>query len=237
MGTVRERIENWRKGELRGASQVNEEVLLIRYNEWLHEFEKALLEFVANQLHVTTVNTDLVAWRNTYDLPFDSISLGDFYSITQLRVAWDDNLRYRVCTQIDNASYNITPNGIQKGKPYITRRISFMNPRFSFFGYNKIKIFPTPKKDVTNGISLTFNYFLKDVSLNTNEEQLNLPRYFLDVINKYLSYKFIKAENIELANSYYQEFQTTLHDNIYWFNRDQSPVEEEFWDFTYFTHN
>lgn len=57
---------------------------------------------------------------------------------------------------------------------------------------------------------------------------LGLPRYFLDVIDDYMSYRLIEAENPELAGSYYQTFINTLHNNIYGLNRDQRPVEEEF---------
>lgn len=93
---------------------------------------------------------------------------------------------------------------------------------------SKIRIYPTPTEDVTNGLNMTFNYIAEPVTLSTSEEKLLLPRYFLDVIDDYLSYRLIKAENIELAGQYYQEFITTLHNNIYGLNRDQRPVEEEF---------
>ena len=230
---VRDRLEKWRKGELRGASQTNDDVLLIRYNEGLHEFQKALLEYVANKLHITTIYTNLREWVDTYSLPFGENNINDFYSITQLRVAYKEN-RYRVATQIENCDYNIRPNGRQKGQPYIKRRITCFTPKYSFVGHDQIRIFPTPKEDITNGLCLTFNYFLNDVELTTDEEDLKLPRYFLDVIDKYLSYKLIKAENIELAGQYYSEFKETLHNNIYGLYRDQRPIEEERADLSYF---
>lgn len=66
---------------------------------------------------------------------------------------------------------------------------------------------------------------------------LGLPRYFLDVIDDYLSYRLIEAENPELAAMYYQTFEKTLHDNIYGLNRDQRPVEEEFANLRSLYHN
>ena len=99
-----------------------------------------------------------------------------------------------------------------------------------FTSKSQIRIFPTPDKSITGGISLTFNYITKDVSANTNEESLGLPNYFLDAVEDYLSYRLIQAENPELAMTYYQRFIDTLHDNIYGLNRDQRPVEEEFAD-------
>ena len=99
-----------------------------------------------------------------------------------------------------------------------------------FTGKNEIRIFPKPDQNVTAWLNLTFNYISKDVALNTNEESLGLPTYFLDAVEDYLSYRLIQAENPELAMTYYQRFIDTLHDNIYGLNRDQRPVEEEFAD-------
>ena len=117
----------------------------------------------------------------------------------------------------------------------ILRRISTRHPRYSFVSVYEdgktqthIKLYPTPKKSITGGISLTFNYVTEPVALNTNEDKIGLPRYFLDAVEDYLSYRLMQAENPELAGQYYQNFITTLHDNIYGMNRDKRPVEEEF---------
>ena len=77
----------------------------------------------------------------------------------------------------------------------------------------------------------------KEVSLNTQESDLNLPWYFFDAIEDYLTYQLYLKENPELADVYLQTFQTTLHDNIYWLNRDQRQTEEEFMNTFYFSHN
>lgn len=101
-----------------------------------------------------------------------------------------------------------------------------------------IRIFPTPDKTVTGAISLNFNYINKPITdASTNEDMLGLPWYFLDVIDDYLSYRLIQAENPELAASYYQTFIETLHNNIYGLNRDQRPVEEEFANLRPLYHN
>lgn len=250
MATVQDRINQWRKGELRGASQVNMEVALNRYNKGLLKFQKELLEYVANNGLTTSVVLDTEANRDTYSLPFEFSGQGitsDFYSIAQLRVAYDENNdhpAYRVCTAINIADYNMTPKGHSIWEPMILRRISAHHPRYSFVSVYEdgktqthIKLYPTPKKSITGGISLTFNYVTEPVSLNTNEDKIGLPRYFLDAVEDYLSYRLMQAENPELAGQYYQNFITTLHDNIYGMNRDKRPVEEEFADFYFFTHN
>lgn len=102
-----------------------------------------------------------------------------------------------------------------------------------------IRIFPTPDKTINpGGISLNFNYINKPITDPTlSEDMLGLPRYFLDVIDDYLSYRLIEAENPELAGIYYQTFIKTLHDNIYGLNRDQRPVEEEFANLRSLYHN
>ena len=254
MATVQTRINNWRKAELRGEYQVNNEVALLRYNKWLQIFQKELLEYVANQGLTTSTVLNTEAGRDTYALPFDfnikgttPTFLTDFYSITQLRVAYKESKGYpvyRVCTQIDMADYNITPKGRSAGEPLIRRRISKLSPRYTFIQKYEndkvqahIRIFPTPDVSITWGISMNFNYINKPVEASTDEEKLGLPRYFLDVIDDYMSYRLFQAENPELAGAYYQTFINTLHNNIYGLNRDQRPVEEEFATLRSLYHN
>lgn len=126
----------------------------------------------------------------------------------------------------------------------IKRRISKLTPRYTFvntYDNNKIqthiRIFPTPDKTITGGISMNFNYINKEVTAETEETMLGLPWYFLDVIDDYMSYRLFQAENPELAGQYYQQFIKTLHDNIYGLNRDQRPVEEEFANLYSLSHN
>jgi len=241
MATVQDRITNRKKAMLRWADQVNNEVCLLRYNKALLIFQKEVLEYIANKYQTQSVTLNIVAWQNEYNLPTGISGNADFYSVAQLRVASDVKNWYpvyRVCDPINIGDYNIDPKeGKSIWEPMIVRRISARNPRYTFINKTQIKIFPTPKKNVTAGLHLTFNYIQRVVELSTNEASLCLPRYFLDVVDDYLSYRLIEAENPELAGMYYQTFITTLHNNIYWLNRDQRVVEEEFADLRYFYHN
>ena len=237
MATVQNRIDSWKTGEIRGASQVNNTVALNWYNRWLKIFQKNLLEYVANKLQIQTVTQNISAGTDTYTLPFNtSINWlsADFYSIAQLRIAYKYDKNgyplYRVCEPINIADYNITPKGHSAWEPYIWWRISKLKPRYMFTSKNEIRIFPKPDKAITAGLNLTFNYITKDVTASTNEDNLGLPTYFLDAVEDYLTYRLISAENPELAMTYYQRFIDTIHDNIYGLNRDQRPVEENFAD-------
>jgi hypothetical protein len=67
-------------------------VALNRYNKGLQIFQKELLEYVANQQQTTSVGLPTIAGEDTYALPFSFGDMGlttDFYSIAQLRVAYD----------------------------------------------------------------------------------------------------------------------------------------------------
>jgi hypothetical protein len=64
------------------------------------------------------------------------------------------------------------------------------------------------------------------VGLGTNESTLNLPRYFFDAIEDYLTFRLYQAENPEMAQWYYQQFEKTMMDNIYGMNKDKRPIEE-----------
>lgn len=240
MATVQTRLNKWRIARLRGQNQVNNEVLLEWYNEWYSEFQKACLEFVANNLQTTNISMNIVAGRDTYSLPFWLNNAQDFYSITQLTVALikDKNWNpvYRRCLPISLTDYNIKDNWYQKGSPIIWKRISKRFPRYSFINKSEFKIFPTPTEDITAGINLQYNFFTQDVTLSTDEDSLWVPRYFLDVINRYLDYKLYEAENPELSDKYYQLFIQTLYDNIHGLNRDKRPVEEEIANTSYFSH-
>lgn len=256
MATVQQRIDSWRKSRVKGANQINNEVALEWYNRGFQIFQKELLEYVANKGQVTSVTLRTEAGRDTYALPFNfdikgdaqSPFLTDFYSIAQIRVAYDEKNgypAYRVCDPIDIGDYNITPKGKSIGEPIINRRISKITPRYTFlnkFENGKIqahiRIFPTPDKTITAWISLNFNYINKKITNTSQEEDmLGLPWYFLDAIEDYMTYRLIDIENPEIAWGYYQQFITTLHNNIYGLNRDQRPVEEEMADLSYYSHN
>lgn len=135
--------------------------------------------------------------------------------------------------------------GSQRWKPYIWETVSESRPRYVFVPTvdsngkysSSIKIFPTPLKDVPRGLTLTFNFVQQPITnIKTDEAKLNLPRYFFDVIEDYITFRLYQAENPEMAQWYYQHFDNTLHDNIYWLNKDKRPVDEWFANTTYFSH-
>lgn len=150
--------------------------------------------------------------------------------------------------------------GRQYGWPMIWGRISRRNPRYIFVPKYEaidedhpnikvyksyIKIFPTPTIDVDRGLTLAYNFVQQPVKYEdafptswTSMEiwKLNLPWYFLDAIDDYITFRLYQAENPELATYYKQQFENTLHDNIYWLNKDKRPIDEWFADLRYFYH-
>ena len=241
MGTVQQRIDNWKLSELRWSNQVNDAVCLAWYNQWYRIFQKYLLEYIANQLQTQAIVQNIETWKSEYDLPFWESDWHDFYSIAQLRIAYKEKdwiPQYKICEELNIADYNIHPTTWnQIWWPAIYKRITKRTPRYEFISKNKVKIYPTPTEDVDNWFNMRFNFVTADITNpNTNENTLWVPRYFLDVIDDYLSYRLYQAENPELAAVYYKQFMDTLHDNIYWLNRDQRPVEEWFWNFRFFDH-
>jgi len=132
--------------------------------------------------------------------------------------------------------------GVQRWEPYVWDRISEIHPRYIFVPkqdsnkvwHNDIKIFPTPTEDVARGLTLTYNFIQRPIehsdAFSWNSVDLwtlNLPRYFFDAIEDYITFRLYQAENPELASYYKQQFEETLHDNIYWLNKDKRPAEEE----------
>lgn len=113
-----------------------------------------------------------------------------------------------------------------------------MHPRFTFVDKNHVKIFPTPTRDVENGIFLNYNYIqdTDSITMSTDVDDLNLPWYFFDAIEDYITFRLYQAENPEMAQWYYQQFENTLHDNIYGLNKDKRPIEEDFANTRYFSH-
>ena len=144
--------------------------------------------------------------------------------------------------------------GTQRGEPIIWGRVSEAFPRYIFVPSvnsdgvytSHIKIFPTPLKDVARGLTLTYNFmqqpvkysdaFPNNISNSMELSKLNLPWYFLDAIDDYITFRLYQAENPEMAQWYYQQFENTLHDNIYGLNKDKRPIDEGFANTTYFSH-
>lgn len=254
MTTVQTRLNNWALEELRGATQVNNNVLLAWYNKGLLIFQKMILEYLSWQHNVSSTVKNIQKDVSEYSFPMSSSGLPDFYSIIQLRVAYktDKNWMplYRVCKPINLSDYNIRPtNNVydtnnklveqwwqQVWAPIIWWKISELEPRYMFVSRSHIKIYPTPTEDVENWLSLSYNYIPNAVTLSTYEEDLNLPRYFFDAIEDYMTFRLYQAENPEMAQRYYQQFENTLHDNIYGLNKDKRPIEEGFANTSYFSH-
>ena len=247
MATISDMIENWRLEEIRWASQVNDKVWLAWFNKWLLIFQKTILEYVSGKQNLANAIQNIVAWRSEYSLPLGETLTPDFYSIIQLRVAYDEKNwvpKYRVCKQINLTDYNINPeNWRQIGEPIIWDRISKDNPRFTFVDKEHIKIYPTPDKNVSNGLALSYNYVSRLLTYEQafgdsaiDLDTLNIPRYFFDAIEDYITFRLYQAENPELATYYKEQFEETLHDNIYWLNKDKRPAEENFANTSYFSH-
>lgn len=216
-----------------------------------------VLEYVSGKQNTSSILRDIDKDTATYQLPLGEAWVKDFYSIIQLRVAYHTNKKglpiYRICKPINLTDYNIRPtNNVYNdddkliaqwwrqwvGSPMTWERISERRPRFVFVDKDTIKIFPTPTEDVENWLFLNYNYIedIDWVTMNTNVDSLNLPRYFLDAIEDYITFRLYQAENPEMAQRYYQQFENTLHDNIYWLNKDKRPIDENFANTTYFSH-
>lgn len=206
------------------------------------------MEYVSWKQNVANIVKDITAWNSEYTLPLGVLNAPDFYSIIQLRVAYKADKSwmplYRVCKLINLTDYNIKPtNWRQIWEPIIWNRVSKLNPRFTFVDKNTIKIYPTPDENVDNWLALSYNYVNK---LLTYEQAfwdeaidistLNIPRYFFDAIEDYITFRLYQAENPEMATYYKQQFEETLHDNIYWLNKDKRPVEENQANTSYFSH-
>ena len=256
MATIQSMYNNWCLEELRGETQVNQSVWLAWFKKWLLVFQKMVLEYVSGMQNTASVIKDIEKDNAVYELPLWEAWKPDFYSIIQLRVAYatdkNGNPLYRVCKPISLTDYNIRPTnntydandklvaqwGRQRGEPMVWGRISRRNPKYVFVDKDHIKIFPTPTQDVENWMFLNYNYMedIDGVTMNTNIDNLNLPRYFLDAIDDYITFRLYQAENPEMAQWYYQQFENTLHDNIYWLNKDKRPIDEWFADLRYFYH-
>lgn len=242
MATIQNMYNNWCLEELRWTTQVNEDVWLAWFKKGMLTFQKMILEFVSAKQNTSSVVQDLEAWEAVYKLPLNESWKPDFYSIIQLRVAYatdkNGNPIYRVCKPINLTDYNITPSWRQHWEPMVWGRISKRNPKYIFVDKDHIKIFPTPTEDIDNGLSLNYNFMpdIDGITMNTDISTLNLPWYFLDAVDDYITFRLYQAENPEMAQRYYQQFENTLHDNIYWLNKDKRPIDEWFADLRYFYH-
>ena len=258
MATIAEMYENWCTEEIRWGNQVNDKIWLAWFNKWMLIFQKMILEYVSGKQNLATMYTDIQTWESEYDFPLGFEWVPDFYSIIQLRVAYktdkNDVPLYRVCNPINLTDYNIKPvTGKQIWEPMVMKRLSKLNPWYHFISKNKIKIYPTPDADVDNWLCVSYNFIEKSISYDEafwvwDEEQqewttpplnlntLNLPWYFFDAIDDYITFRLYQAENPEQAQWYYQQFESTLHDNIYWLNKDKRPIDEWFADLRYFYH-
>lgn len=256
MATIQNMYNNWCLEELRWDTQVNKDVWLAWYKKWMLIFQKMIMEYCSGLQNTSHVFQDIAKDQDEYILPLWEAWKPDFYSIIQLRVAYHNdklgNPLYRICKPMNFGDYNMRPMlnqyddngklvqqwGHQVWWPYVWGAVSETNPRYVFIDKNHIKIFPTPTEDIDNGLTLTYNFLdnIDGVTMNTDISTLNLPWYFFDAIEDYITFRLYQAENPEQAQWYYQQFENTLHDNIYWLNKDKRPIEEWLANTSYFSH-
>lgn len=232
---VSERIQQWRKFRVRWNTQINENIVVLWYQKGLQTFEKELLDYASWKLNTSDRVQNIVANQNEYTLPLGVTNVEDFYSIINLQVAYKTDKNgipvYRKCEALDIGDYNTLPAWTshpwyQVWSPIIKKPISKLYPRYCFVSKDKIKIFPTPTENISGGMRMIYNFMPKEVALNTQESDLNLPRYFFDAIEDYMTYCLIEVEHPDLAAPYLAAFNETIHRNIYWLNRDQREIEE-----------
>lgn len=258
MASIRSMYNNWCLEELRSSNQVNEDVWMAWFKKGLLTFNKMVLEYVSGMQNTAHIFRGIQKDKDEYQLPLNWTGVPDFYSIIQLRVAYHADKKwnpiYRICKPMNFSDYNIRPMKNQyntdTGKleqqwwhqvwwPMIRDRVSEISPRYVFVDKDTIKIFPTPTEDIDRWLTLAYNYMedIESIDIDsTNIEDLNLPRYFMDAIDDYITFRLYQAENPEMAQWYYQQFENTLHDNIYWLNKDKRPVDEDFANTSYFSH-
>ena len=222
---------------------------LLTKNYYIKNWDNYVLVRMYSPYNSGTTYYDRV-WLNTYEVV--SAEHNDLLTKWYYLLAEEWYPIYNICKPIDLWDYNINPwvnrpEGwteikqrwwVQRWWPYIWGRISEKRPRYTFISKDTIRIYPTPVQDIDNWISLNYNYMpdIDSIDKDTTINSLNLPRYFLDAIEDYITFRLYQAENPEMAQWYYQQFESTLHDNIYGLNKDKRPIDEWFANTTYFSH-
>jgi hypothetical protein len=141
--------------------------------------------------------------------------------VIALEVAYDidqkGNLVYAKCTQVDSSERTEQQ---RQNQPTTA-------PRYRFDGKDGIVLFPTPKKSVTSGMYLHYNFIKIDIPITTNDTELDVPRYFLDCIDLYMDFRQAQVRKMENAQYYYQQFVKNFQDTIGDINsRDSRPVQQ-----------
>ena len=108
-------------------------------------------------------------------------------------------------------------------------RISKRNPKYRFTSKNRITIYPTPDKTITNGLKLVYNTTPPAITSSTNDETIGLPTALLHCIDEYLLMKIHKIENVSQFQLSLADWREKTNNAIYFMcNMDRSSGEENF---------
>lgn len=142
--------------------------------------------------YVRESRTDLVEDQSTYSLP------SDFSKLRRLMLGYDNASTLHAAFRIDRAALN-------------NNRYSFStaNPAYTFIS-DAIEIFPTPTKDVTNGIYL---WYVEDVvAMEDDADEPNVPSGYESLP---IQYAVAKAKTrlglLDEARMELEEFREELH--------------------------
>jgi hypothetical protein len=115
-----------------------------------------------------------------------------------------------------------------KGSRYRSR-IPQTNPKYRFTAKNRITVYPTPDKTITNGLKLVYNTTPPAITSATNDESVGIPSVLLNCIDEYLLMKIHKIENLQQYQIAYNERREDTNNAIFFMcNMDRSSGEENF---------
>ena len=207
-------ISDWMNDNARNATDLDANVALVWFNRRYHEIEWKIATFIMDNYFDEYMDINLVADQALYDLPTGSSLESTLPDYPELRKLLELSIDYTGNWKFVKAD-EFPDWDVQQPLEWYSKHASHWRPYFKFEWKSKIRLYPTPKEDVTWGLRIRYAANTPDVLATDSEDDLTIPWQYIHVILMWMSWDNAKAVNdtknvMMFKQDYYQAMNEML---------------------------
>lgn len=209
--TIGTHISEWMTDNARNAWDIDASLVLNWFNKYYHEIENEIATFIMDWYFDSELTFNLIANQDTYALPLWNSGgpattwVPEFYKMLEVSIKYKDDKKYLLAREYPEWDLILPEDAYSEIEPRLL-------PMFKLTR-KSIKIYPTPKENVTAGLKIRYAWTSPDVSASTKEDELTIPRQYIPVILDWCSWQnamTVRDPNVMMFKQNYLEWVNKL---------------------------
>ena len=206
-------ISDWMNDNARNATDLDANVALVWFNRRYHEIEWKIATFIMDNYFDEYMDMNLVANNATYDLPTGSSIESTLPDYPELRKLLELSIDYNGNGKFVKAD-EFPDWDVQQPLEWYSDHATPWRPYFKFEWKSKITLYPTPKENVIWGLRMRYASNTPDVTAQSTEDDLTIPRQYIHVILMWMSWDNAKAIKDKDVIMYKQDYYQAMDDML-----------------------